>query len=336
MTGGGGPVVLEIAICAGVLTAAVVFQLSECLTRRRRHLQARLKIAAGEVGAAGSGPVGVADGQNPVMARAKRRIRLPSIPALGSVVGRRYMEKIRINLTKSGVPLKPEELAGMGTVFSLVGAVMGLFAGRGPLPVAAFAIAGLLLPGAYVNRAKRRRAGKLEAQLVDALTLISSSLRAGHSFMQALELASHDMAPPLAPELARVLREAKLGLSVDEAFGKLVSRFDSRDLELAITGVLIQRQVGGNLAQVLDGIAGTVEKRIKARAKVRALTAQGRLSAWVITIMPFGLAGLVFGLYPDFGRVMLVSPLGIGMLAGAGILLVVGVFVIRKVVNVDV
>jgi tight adherence protein B len=344
-------VLFEIAVCAGVLTAAIVLQATELVTRPRRRLQARLKMATGEAAAvglgagAGGGSAGVlggedagavAAGENPVMARRKRRIRLPSIPAFGRVVGQKYMERMRTSLTKSGVPLKPEELAGMSLVFFLAGVAIGLLSKKGPFITAGLAFAGLLMPGLYVSHAKRRRAAKLESQLVDALTLIANSLRAGHSFMQALELVSHDMAPPLAPELARVLREARLGLSVDEAFGKLVSRFDSRDLELVITGVLIQRQVGGNLAVVLDGTADTIGKRLKARAKVRTLTAQGRLSAWVISIMPFGLAGLVFGLYPDFGHIMLVSPLGIAMLVGAAVLLVVGVFVIRKVVNVDV
>ena len=341
--------VTEIAVCAGVLTAAILLQLTEFLTSRQRRLRARLKLATGQ--ASGSVPGafpdvtakssigsqgGSQEAQNPVMAGSKRRFRLPAIPALPGSLGRKYTEKIRADLTKSGVPLKPEELAGMSVVLAACGGLAGLFSGRGPLMAAALALVGLILPRQYVNQAKKRRAAKLEAQLVDALTLIANALRAGHSFMQALELVSHDTAPPLAPELARVLREARLGLSIDEAFGKLVSRFDSRDLELVVTGVLIQRQVGGNLASVLDGIASTIEKRIKARAKVRALTAQGRLSAWVVSLLPFALSGLVFGAYPDFGRVMLVNPLGIAMLVGAAALLVMGIFIIRKVVNIDV
>jgi len=144
------------------------------------------------------------------------------------------------------------------------------------------------------------------------------------------------MAAPLAPELARALKEVRLGLSLEEAFAGLVGRFESRDLELVVTGVLIQRQVGGNLAQVLDSISSTVEKRVKSRAKVRALTAQGRLSAWIVSSMPFGMGAVIFTLYPEFARPMLVNPIGVAMLAVSGAFLVVGILTIRKVVNIDV
>jgi tight adherence protein B len=308
-------------------------QIRNLLTRRQRRLQDRLRIAAG---AGPSIPSHQVAGSNPVVAMPKKRLRLPSIPALGSVIGKRYMDRIRVDLTKAGIPLKPEELAGMAVVFSLVGACVGLLARRGPLPAVLLASAGGILPGLWVKEAKKKRGSKVEVQLVDSLTLIANSLRAGHSFMQALELVSRDSMPPLAPELARVIRESRLGVSVDEAFGNLVARFESRDLELAVTGVLIQRQVGGNLALVLDNIAGTIEKRLKARGKVRTLTAQGRVSAWVISIMPFAMATLVFGFYPDFGHVMLSTPLGLGMLGVAAVSLAIGIFLIRKVVSIDV
>ncbi len=325
--------VLQIAVCAGLLALLVLMQLHDLLTRRRRRLRERLKIAAGEAAAVDTK---AKDGANPVMAVKKRRLKLPSIPALRSSIGRNYTEKLRVDLTKAGIPLKPEELVGMALVLATGGACAGFLAGRGAPIAVLLAAIGVLLPSLWVGQVKKRRTAKLENQLVDALTLIANSLRAGHSFMQALDLVCRDMAPPLAPELARVLRESRLGLSIDEAFANLVARFDSRDLELTVTGVLIQRQVGGNLAQVLDNIAGTIEKRIKARGKVRTLTAQGRVSAWVISLMPFAMAVLVFGFYPEFGRTMLTSPLGIGMLAGSAVLLGIGILVIRKVVSIDV
>ena len=325
-----------IAACACLLTCLILLQLGELLTRRRRRLRERLRMAASQGAPGGAPGAPGAPGSNPLMAVRRRRLTLPVIPGLGAVFGRRHLERIRANLAKAGIPLKPEELAGIAAVAGLLGAGTGMLSPGRMLAAIALGIAGLLLPGLWVNQAKRRRAARLEAQLVDSLTLIANSMRAGHSFMQALEVASRDMAAPLAPELARTLKETRLGLSLDEAFASLVKRFDSRDLDLVVTGVLIQRQVGGNLAQVLDNIASTVEKRIKSRAKVRALTAQGRMSAWVISALPFGLSALIFTLYPDFGRVMLVNPLGIAMLAGAAALLVAGIFVIRKMVSIDV
>ena len=105
---------------------------------------------------------------------------------------------------------------------------------------------------------------------------------------------------------------------------------------MVITGVLIQRQVGGNLAEVLDSIAYTIDKRIKMRAKIKALTAQGRLSAWIISLMPFALGAFIFGKNPEFGRVMLVEPLGKAMLLAGGVMMVVGILLIKKVVTIDV
>lgn len=322
---------IGISVCAALLACLLLMQAGDLLTRRQRRLRDRLKLAVGQ-------PAGQTPGQlaGPVATQRKFRFRLPVIPALGSVVGGRYLGRIRVNLVKAGIPLKAEELAGIAAVAGMVGAGVGLMTKGRVLAAVLLGPVGTTLPGVWVNYVKHRRAMKLEAQLVDSLTLIANSLRAGHSFMQAIEVTSHDMGAPLAPELARVLRDTRLGVSLDEAFQGLVGRFDSRDLELAVTGVLIQRQVGGNLAQVLDTIASTIEKRIKARAKIRALTAQGRLSAWVVSIMPFAVGATIFSLYPEFGRIMLATPIGIGMLTGAGILLAIGVVVIRKVVNIDV
>ena len=322
----------QIAVFSGMLTFLIAMKLEELLTARQRRLRERLKMAAGQ-GAVVGAP---ATGANPVMNARKKRLRLPSIPALGSFIGKNYMDRIKSGLAKAGIPLRPEELAGMSALLSLAGVAVGLGLRRGVFPAILCSVLGLVTPGMWVNRSKRARASKLELELVDGLTLIANSLRAGHSFMQAIELVGKDAPAPLGPELARVLRETRLGVSVDDAFAGLLSRFESRDLDLAVTGVLIQRQVGGNLAQVLDSIASTIEKRLKARGKVRTLTAQGRFSAWVISLLPFAMAGIMFTLYPGFFGIMFSTPLGIGMLAAGAVSLGIGVFVVRKVVSIDV
>jgi len=323
----------QIAALCSLLTVLIAFQLEDILTARQRRIKERLKMAAGQ---AAPQLKDIVAAKNPVLSVKKPRFRLPSIPALGSVLGKAWMDRIKVNLTKAGIPLRPEELAGMSVTMSVTGLALGLLARKGIVLALGIAVAGALAPGLWVKWATRVRAAKLEIQLVDTLTLIANSLRAGHSFLQALELVGKDAPPPLGPELAKVLRDSRLGMSIDDAFAGLVSRFESRDLELAVTGVLIQRQVGGNLAQVLDSIASTIEKRIKARGKIRTLTAQGRVSAWVISILPFAMAGVMFGMYPDFGKVMLSTPLGIGMLAAGAVSLTLGILLVRKVVTIDV
>lgn len=321
---------LAISACVGIGMSILAAQLFNLLTRKRQSLQERLKVAVSTEDAPSllDGPAGAS-----VVKR--RRIALPVIPNLRQLVGKQYLEKVRVNLMKAGLPIKPEELMTITATSALLGAGGGLLL-KNPSLAILMGLGAIPMQNIWVNFAKRRRAAKLERQLLDALTLIANSLRAGHSFMQALEHVSRDLGPPLAPELARVIREGRMGLSVDDAFAGLVNRFDSKDLELAVTGVLIQRQVGGNLAQVLTNIVTTIDKRIKSRGKVRALTAQGRMSAVVVSALPFGLAAFMFTFYPDFIMVMIQEPLGLAMLIGAGILMVIGVFAIRKVVNIDV
>ncbi len=322
---------LLIAGLASVLTALVFWQLVYFATRNQRHLAGRMRLAVGQV---------PSDASNlptpPGVAVKKRRMSLSLIPAMKGVFGKKYVGKARVNLAKAGVPLRPEELASMCILTSLALAGVGIAIRRGLPGALLLGALGLSFPHMWVAVLKRRRASRVEGQLLDALALLANSLRAGHSFMQALELVGRDMGPPLGPEVARVLRENRIGLSIDEAFAGLTDRFDSSDLELVVIGVLIQRQVGGNLAEVFDNIGSTIDKRIKSRAKVRALTAQGRMTAWVISLLPFGLGAVIFGMYPDFGAIMLSNPMGLAMLGGAGLLLVIGVFVLRKVVNVDV
>lgn len=322
---------LLISACAGMSVAILTAQLINLLTRRRQVLQSRLKAAVSTAQEAPS--LFEVAGGIPIVK--KRRFTLPVIPNLRQLVGKQYLENVRLNLMKAGLPIKPEELMTITAISSMLGLGIGLALKNLPLAIL-LGLGAIPMQNVWVNMVKRKRATKLERQLLDALTLIANSLRAGHSFMQALEAVSRDLGPPLAPEIARVIREGRMGLSVDEAFAGLVNRFDSKDLELAVTGVMIQRQVGGNLAQVLTNIATTIDKRIKARGKIRTLTAQGRISATVVSVLPFALAAFMFTFYPDFAMVLLKEPLGVAMLIAAGVMMVIGVFAIRKVVNIDV
>jgi tight adherence protein B len=321
---------LAASACVGVATWVLAAQLVNLLTRRRQTLQERLKVAVST-----EDVPSLPDVPGSASVVKKRRITLPVIPNLRQLVGKQYLDKVRLNLMKAGLPIKPEELMTITAISALLGAGLGLLLKK-PWLAILLGLSAIPMQNVWVTLVKRRRAARLEGQLIDAFTLIANSLRAGHSFMQALEVVSRDLGPPLAPELARVIREGRMGLSVDDAFAGLVHRFDSKDLELAVTGVLIQRQVGGNLAQVLTNIVTTIDKRIKSRGKVRALTAQGRMSALVVSVLPFGLAAFMFAFYPEFAMVMLQEPLGLAMLIGAGVLMVIGIFAIRKVVNVDV
>src|SRR4249920_4163273 len=145
-----------------------------------------------------------------------------------------------------------------------------------------------------------RRAEKLREQLPDVLTIMASSLRAGHSFLQALDTVAKEIAQPAATEFQRVVAEIRLGRSAEDALGALAERVGSADFKWAVLAVNIQREVGGNLAEILDNVADTLRERAQMRRQVKVLTAEGRLSAWVLALLPIGIATYLFIANPSY------------------------------------
>lgn len=324
--------IIAATVCAFLFTTLSAWQITDLLTANRRRIRKRLSDTFPTQVAGPAEPLAALPGTG----SQKKRFRLPAFRLPGSVLSKRYLGRLQVYLLKAGVPLKAEEMAVLTLVSGLFGFSLGILLIHNNALSLLTGIVGLLVPGLWVAQMKRKRIAKLEAQLLDALVMMANSLRAGHSFLQGIELVSREMEPPLATEFSKLLRENRMGIGIDESLINLVSRVDSNDLELVVTGVMIQRQVGGNLAQVLENTAGTIEKRIKTRARIRVATAQGRISAWIVSLLPFGLGFMVFGMYPEFGQIMLEEPIGVAMLAIGAILLAIGVLVIRKVVNIDV
>lgn len=228
----------------------------------------------------------------------------------------------------------PEYLAGVALLmlvaglfgWSLGGLLVGIL-----LAALVFMVAQMLLKGAIERRAK-----KFTIQLSDALVLIANSLRSGFSFMQALELVSKEMRPPISREFGRLLNEMNLGAGADDALENLTRRVASLELELVSTAVLIQRQVGGNLAEVLDTIAETIRDRARMRREISALTAQGRLSGFVVGALPIALAAYIFVVSPEFISLLWTDPLGQIMIGIAVVMQLIGAFIISKIIAIEV
>ena len=173
-------------------------------------------------------------------------------------------------------------------------------------------------------------------QLGDTLIMVSNALRAGFSFMQAMELISKEMSAPIGTEFQKVINEINLGATLETALENMGRRMTSPDFELVVTAVLIQRQVGGNLSQVLDTISYTINERIRMRREISALTAQGKLSGIIVGVIPFFIAGFILVKNPDYFQPMLDSPIGRMLLVGAVISELIAVFIIRKIIDIDV
>lgn len=218
------------------------------------------------------------------------------------------------------------------------GLFLGLAAGlvRGPawfLPVAA---AGFLLPEVLVERAIKKRRRAFVIQLPDMLTTVSNSLRTGFSFLQAVEVAAEEMERPAAVELRQVVRETQVDIPLEDALANLYVRMPIPEVQLVVTAVIIQRQVGGNLAGLLDQVGETVRMRLSLERELSALTSQGRLSGWIVGLLPIGIGGLLFFVNPHYIGLLFTDILGQVLLAGAGTLEILGAFIIRRMVRMGV
>ncbi len=237
--------------------------------------------------------------------------------------GRRFAEargfsgRVDAELEAAGVSVRSGEFVVLSVAAALVGVVLGAALLRNPLlALATGAVAGAG-PTIALRMAMKSRAEKLREQLPDVLTIMASSLRAGHSFMQSLDAVAKEIAQPAATEFQRVVSEIRLGRPADDALEALAERVGSPDFRWAVLAVNIQREVGGNLAEILDNVADTLRERAQMRRQVRVLTAEGRLSAWVLTALPLTIAVYMFITNPEYIGLLVTAKLGIIMLSVA-------------------
>jgi tight adherence protein B len=202
---------------------------------------------------------------------------------------------------------------------------------------------GFMLPRFWLGRRKSGRLKSFNKQLPDTITLIANALRAGSSFLQAVELVVRESRPPISTEFGRVIREVNLGLSFEVALENMVRRVRSDDLELMATAIAIQHTVGGNLAEILDSIAFTIRERVRIKGEIQTLTAQQRLSGYVVGFLPIALAGFLFIAAPGFmqpmfdDRAQLIGlPMGVVILAIGGFAMFMGFMFIRRIVDIEV
>ncbi len=202
-----------------------------------------------------------------------------------------------------------------------------------------FVVAGVvayLIPMRYVKWRQRRRLKAFNSRLPDTLSLLSNAMKAGLSLPQAIESVAQSGSPPIADELTRVIRETKLGTSTPAALANMVRRVGSEDLDLIVTAIAIQSSVGGNLARVLEGISHTIRQRVQIKSQIGAMTAQMRASGWIITLLPFIVAAILNIITPSYFGVMLTEPAGRALLIFAGISIVLGNFMVRRITNIRV
>jgi tight adherence protein B len=192
------------------------------------------------------------------------------------------------------------------------------------------------LPAVYLYWLKSQRIFKFERQLPEALELVSRALRAGHAFSVGLKLVGDEAAAPVGKEFRRVFDEVSMGVALPEALQNATERMDSVDLRFFVTSVLIQRETGGNLAEIIDALAGLIRKRFELHLKVKALSAEGRFSGLLLFCLPIVTALIMYQMNPDYMSTLFTDPAGKNMLMVGSFMMVTGALVMKKMVTIKV
>ncbi|MFQ5414597.1 MAG: type II secretion system F family protein [Phycisphaerae bacterium] len=244
--------------------------------------------------------------------------------------------KLQVLLDQADIPWSAAQtllnLAGL----ALLAAIGLVFFQYSPLMAIGCGTAVICVPLAVLSHLRKRRMRKLTQQLPDVFDMMSQALRAGHSLSGAIQLVQEQLPPPIATEFGRVYHEQNLGIKIEEALSDMAKRVDSLDVRFFVTAVMIQRQTGGDLAEVLDNIAGVIRERIELQGLVRGLTAEGRLSGWVLFALPFVVFLGSLYMNPDYGNILLDTPQGQILLLIAGGMQLMGIAMIRWIVNIKI
>lgn len=264
-----------------------------------------------------------------------------SIPTLGSFLsGSARADSVALDLLQANVQLRVGEyLLARVLLAMVVPLIIVFFSHFHPVGLVVGVAAGgmaYVLPGLCLQLLRRRRLVRIERQLVEFLPMLASSLRAGFAFQQGIELAVQQLGPPLADELALLLNDVNLGATMQAALQDLGRRVGSTDLDLLITAVLIQRTTGGNLSEILDQAGETLRERERIRGDIQTLTAQQRLTGAVLSVYPVAIGLLLLALVPSVWSLLFTETLGRVFLGSAVALQLLGVFAMRRVMNIDI
>ena len=254
-----------------------------------------------------------------------------------AVAGRSFAQNLSTQLARANLKLTPGEYM-MLTFTSILGTGLiayvvlhrNMILGFGGL------VLGFFLPRFYVKFRQSKRMKDFNNQLGDAINLLANGLRSGYSLLQAMDAVAREMPAPMSEEFQRVVREIGLGVSSERAMNNMLRRIPSDDLDLMITAINVQHEVGGNLAEILETISHTIRERIRIKGEIRVLTAQGMISGYVISFLPLGLGLVLYAMNPLYIGRMFQQPCGWAMIAVGTISTVVGFIAIRKIVNIEV
>ncbi|MBI3037604.1 type II secretion system F family protein [bacterium] len=248
--------------------------------------------------------------------------------------------RIAKNLAKADIPLKANEFVAIQFLSVVFPLIFGLVILQSIVFGVLFAVIGYFIPLIWIAIKKSKRVAAFNGQILDTLIMLANGMKAGYSFLQAMEMVAREAPPPMSSELKRVLKENSLGLNLEDCLNALNERVESEDWDLVTTVVLIQRQVGGNLAEILDKIGFTIRQRMKIKGDIQTKTAQAKVSGLLVGVLPFGIGIMIYLLNPEF--IMSLFTFKRGGFRGWFVVVfglfweVIGMIVIMKIVDIEV
>ncbi len=279
--------------------------------------------------------LGLTDAQTVDVATGQRQT--PVGDALNRVLAQRGIgSTLATQLARADIKITVGEFMALTVILMVAAGGITYFLKRDILISVIATLVAFFAPRIYVNMARGRRLKAFNDQLGDTINLMVNGIRAGYSVMQAMEAVSKEMGPPIADEFGRVVKEVQLGLTLEQALGNMLRRIPSDDLDMMITAINVQREVGGNLAEVLDSISYTIRERIRIKGELMAKTGQSRLSGYMVGFVPVGLAVFLYLINPDYIGQMLDHVCGYIMLGCAGIGIAAGFAVMNKIMQIEV
>ena len=250
-----------------------------------------------------------------------------------------FIQKLEVKLQQSGMTMTLKGLLSSMFLCGIVGALLGAkfkLLVSPALSIVAMALVAAMLPYMYVGRKRNKRMAAFEEQFPEALEFLSRAMRAGHAFSIALEMLSEESPQPLAGEFRKVYNETNLGLPIEVALRNVTDRMPLLDLKFFVAAVLLQRETGGNLAEILTNLAHVIRERFKLKGQVRSASAHGRMPGTILTLMPVVLMFGMLAVAPGYLQGMMADQLGRKLVAAVIVGVVLGHFTIRKIVNIKV
>ena len=319
--------IFVISLISTLLILLILVFLLEYRSRNQRALARRMRYYAGDMDTQ----------EKPKETKPLSRRFMDLLHSGGKLLSNiRHARSLDFKMQKAGIPLLGTEFLIFVGISVFLASVIGSLLTKKLFAGILVAIVVVMAEWIYVLLKINRREAAFTNQLGDCLMMVANAMRAGFSFLQAMELVSKEMEPPMSDEFKHVMRDINLGASVERALDDMDKRVSSPDFSLVVTAVLIQQQVGGDLAHILDTISDTIQDRIRMRREIHTLTSQGRMSGYVLGVLPFALGAFISVVNPGYIEPLFTEKLGQIAIGIAVVMVIIGFIVIQRIVNIDV